>query len=165
MVVKVSPEDIWQMLSEVKDPEIPLVTITGMGIVRDVLVTDHHVEVVITPTYSGCPAMKEINDSISQKLRENNIEDFSIKSVLSPPWTSDWITEEAREKLKESGIAPPHKVPMNELLTLLRDERVVSCPYCNSEDTKKTSEFGSTLCKSLHFCNGCQQPFEYFKCI
>ncbi|WP_372370314.1 1,2-phenylacetyl-CoA epoxidase subunit PaaD [Candidatus Uabimicrobium sp. HlEnr_7] len=165
VTTKFTSEDIWQMLAEVKDPEIPLVTIVGMGIVRDVVITSENIEVIITPTYSGCPASKEIRDGIDQKLRENSIENFVINSVLSPPWTSDWIDEETKQKLKESGIAPPHKVPTNELLSLFGDDRIVHCPYCESKKTKKTSEFGSTLCKSLHFCDGCHQPFEHFKCI
>lgn len=164
MVVKYETESIWQFLSEVKDPEIPLVNIVGMGIVRDVVINNDLVEVVITPTYSGCPAMKEIRDSIEEKLRECSIDKFEIKSILSPPWTTDWIDDDTKEKLRASGITPPHKVSEDELL-VFSDKRKIACPYCGSEHTKKTSEFGSTLCKSLHFCNGCDQPFEYFKCL
>lgn len=157
--------DIWEFLSEVKDPEIPLVSIVGMGIVRNIIFDDELLKVEITTTYSGCPAMREIEEEVKKKLKEKGIVSFDVRTILSPPWTSDWINEETREKLKQSGISPPHKVEKKDFLEIFREKKSICCPYCDSNKTQKTSEFGSTLCKSLHYCDGCHQPFEYFKCL
>jgi ring-1,2-phenylacetyl-CoA epoxidase subunit PaaD len=135
-----------------------------MGIVRDVLQEDDKVVVIITPTYSGCPAMKLIETNIGIHLKKSGFEHVKINTVLSPPWTTDWITAEARQKLKEYGIAPPPKVSQDKNALLFEAGLPVNCPFCNEEDTELKSQFGSTPCKSLYFCNSCQQPFEHFKC-
>ncbi len=145
---------IQNILEEVTDPEIPVITITDLGIVRDVLVTDDFVEVIITPTYSGCPAMLEIEKNIHNALKKEGIDNFKITTVLSPAWTTEWMTEKGKQKLKEYGIAPPN--PTN--------PEDIECPQCGSKNTQLLSEFGSTACKSLFKCNNCLEPFDYFKC-
>ncbi len=159
----ISKEHILHLLEDVKDPEIPVLNVVEMGIVRDVEVNDSQTTVYITPTYSGCPAMKTIEDEILDVLYSSNIENASVKKVYMPAWTTDWITEEAKQKLKDYGIAPPDKLEKNDLKSLF--DKKSECPFCKSADTKLTSEFGSTACKSLHYCNNCNQPFEHFKCI
>ena len=144
-------EQILAWLSEVADPEIPVLTITDLGIVRDVDVSDG-VTVSLTPTYTGCPATEVIERSVVTALEEHGVRDVRIRRVLSPPWTTDWITEEGRNKLRVYGIAPPE-----------RRDRPVACPRCASTDTEKVSEFGSTACKSLHRCLDCLEPFDHFK--
>ena len=143
-----------QLLETVKDPEIPVISIKDLGILREVNIDGEHVEVVITPTYSGCPAMLEIEKEINNALKSEGINDFNIKTILSPPWTTEWMTEEGKQRLKEYGIAPPN--PTN--------PEDIQCPQCGSHDTKLLSEFGSTACKSLFKCNQCLEPFDYFKC-
>ncbi|HLR76139.1 MAG TPA: 1,2-phenylacetyl-CoA epoxidase subunit PaaD [Balneolaceae bacterium] len=149
-------EDIWQLLKEVHDPEIPVLNIVEMGIVRDVEQNDEKIIVNITPTYSGCPAMYAIENEIRLKLADNGIEKARVKKDFSEPWTTDWMTDEAKQKLNDYGIAPPHPVDL--------ENQEVECPYCGSTNTKVESEFGSTPCKAQHFCNDCQEPFEHFKC-
>lgn len=157
-------QEIWEILSEVPDPEIPVINVVEMGIVRDVEVRDDKVVVTITPTYSGCPAMKAIEDDITEVLREKKIASYEVKTVLSPPWTTDWMTEEAREKLRQTGIAPPEKDSADKGL-LLGKVRTIKCPRCGSEHTHMISQFGSTACKALYKCEDCLEPFDYFKCI
>ncbi|MCW9706144.1 1,2-phenylacetyl-CoA epoxidase subunit PaaD [Fodinibius salsisoli] len=161
-------EDIWNLLSEVMDPEIPVLSIIDLGIARDVTITDaNKVLIRITPTYSGCPAMKAIEDDISNKLRLNGIQHFDIKKDFSETWTTDWIPEEAKQKLKEYGIAPPGKTDSSDdfLSSLRTSGRSVPCPYCDSNNTKIQSKFGSTACKAQYYCQSCDEPFEHFKCI
>jgi ring-1,2-phenylacetyl-CoA epoxidase subunit PaaD len=154
----------WTILQSVLDPEIPVLSIVDLGIVRDVRVTDDHsVEVALSPTYSGCPATEVIRAHVSQALRAQGIERHVIREVLSPPWTSDWITPEGREKLRTYGIAPPASA-VSKPRQLFASE-TVACPRCGSEDTAVLSEFGSTPCKSLRRCQSCLEPFEHFKCI
>lgn len=155
---------VWSILATVRDPEIPALNVVEMGIVRDVKIADEKLVVTITPTYSGCPAMRAIEDDITTALKENLIDSFEIETTLSPPWTTDWMTDEAREKLTGEGIAPPQKgsADKNLLMGKLRD---VKCPRCGSHDTHMISQFGSTACKSLYKCNFCLEPFDYFKCI
>jgi len=160
----VSTEEIWAILSEVPDPEIPVINVVEMGIVRDVKISGGLVEVVITPTYSGCPAMKAIEEDIEEVLREKKIANYHIRTVLSPAWTTDWMTDEAREKLRETGIAPPEKDSADKNV-LLGKVRVVKCPRCDSKSTHMISQFGSTACKALYKCDDCLEPFDYFKCI
>lgn len=135
-----------------------------MGIVRQVEVREMEVHVAITPTYSGCPAMKTIETDIAEVLEEKGIRDFRISTVLSPSWTTDWMTDEAREKLRMEGIAPPQKGSADKglLMGRLRD---VKCPRCGSLQTTMISQFGSTACKALYKCSSCTEPFDYFKCI
>jgi ring-1,2-phenylacetyl-CoA epoxidase subunit PaaD len=154
-------EEIWHILSSVNDPEIPVLSVLDLGIVRDVQVKDEKVEVIITPTYSGCPAMDFIGMNIRKALAEKGFQNIKITHQLSPAWTTDWMTEEGKEKLKAFGIAPPVGKSFDKkyLVTLL-----VQCPHCHSMNTKVISEFGSTACKALYQCNDCGEPFDYFKC-
>lgn len=157
-------EKIIEALEELTDPEIPVLTLADMGIIRAVnLLDDGGVEVVITPTYTGCPAMDMITVQIKAVLQEMGIEKVQVRQVLSPPWTTDWISEEGRRKLREYGIAPPEKGAGK--LALLGLDHGVTCPRCNSTNTRLISEFGSTACKALYQCNDCLEPFDYFKCI
>lgn len=157
-------EKIYQILDAVTDPEIPVLTINDMGIIRDVKAEDpEQVEVVITPTYSGCPAMNTIEDNIVDALRSNGYEAVTVTTVLSPPWTTDWLSEEGKRKLKEYGIAPPVEASADKS-ALFAPERTIACPHCDSEDTRLVSQFGSTPCKALYKCNDCLEPFDYFKC-
>lgn len=153
----ISTRKIWKILEQVTDPEVPVLTITDLGIVRDVKLNNDEVEVVITPTYSGCPAMDMIAMNIKLALIENGYSNIKITSVLAPAWTTDWMSEEGKRKLKEYGIAAPNKK-----FEIAVDG--VGCPLCNSVNTKLISEFGSTACKALYKCNDCKEPFDYFKC-
>ena len=151
---------IWKILEEVNDPEVPVLTILDLGIVRDVKVDEERVEVTITPTYSGCPAMDAINIDIRLKLAEHGYKNVKITSVLSPAWTTDWMSEEGKQKLQAYGIAPPqYKIHNSNLI-----EENIECPQCHSHNTKLLSQFGSTACKALYQCNDCKEPFDYFKC-
>ena len=150
-------EKIWLVLQQVCDPEVPVLTITDLGIVRDVKISGEEVEIVITPTYTGCPAMDMIAMNIRLALIDNGYSKIKITSVLSPAWTTDWMTEEGKQKLKQYGIAAPNKK-----FVILVDG--VECPQCNSTNTKLVSEFGSTACKALYQCRYCKEPFDYFKC-
>lgn len=144
------------------DPEIPVLTIMDLGIVRDVAVNDG-VVVTMTPTYIGCPATEVIERSVVETLHSHGVEAVSIDRVLSPPWTTDWISAEGREKLRTYGIAPPEKGAGKR--ALLHSDRSIACPRCDSLDTSLVSEFGSTACKASYKCKSCLEPFEYFKCI
>jgi ring-1,2-phenylacetyl-CoA epoxidase subunit PaaD len=148
---------IWLLLEEVCDPEVPVLSILDLGIIRDVKITDDEIEVIITPTYSGCPAMDAISMDIKFKLIENGFTKIKTTSVLTPVWTTDWMTEAGKEKLKAYGIAPP------KFSKDLSDD-LPECPQCKSADTKLLSQFGSTACKALYQCNDCKEPFDYFKC-
>ena len=149
-------------LSEVPDPEIPVLTITDLGIVRDVSVNDE-VIVALTPTYTGCPATEVIEQSVVDALHSHGVQQVSIDRVLSPPWTTDWITDDGRKKLREYGIGAPEKGASKR--ARLQAERAIACPRCNSTNTSLVSEFGSTACKASYKCTDCLEPFEYFKCI
>jgi len=157
----------WEVLEQIPDPEIPVLSIVDLGIVRSVEVDGNKVTVGIASTYSGCPATEVIEDSVVKSLQSGGIGSVSIQRVLSPPWTSDWISDRGREKLRKYGIAPPEKrAARGKLLgDAMSAERVVACPRCGAENTKKVSEFGSTACKASYKCNECLEPFEYFKCI
>ncbi|MFT3909451.1 MAG: phenylacetate-CoA oxygenase subunit PaaJ [Ferruginibacter sp.] len=146
---------IWLLLETVCDPEVPVLTILDLGIVRDVKINNEEVEVIITPTYSGCPAMDAISIDIKLKLIEHGYKKIKITSILSPAWTTDWMSEDGKRKLKEYGIAPPSRSEQPELII---------CPQCHSSNTKLLSQFGSTACKALYQCNDCKEPFDYFKC-
>lgn len=153
-----------ELLQQVKDPEIPALSVLDMGIVRAVRCDADSVVVEITPTYSGCPAMKVIADDIRAALSQAGIEKADVKQVLHPAWTTDWLTEKGRRHLKESGIAPPCTAESAELVAFPKPPSVV-CPFCDSPETERRSEFGSTPCKAIYFCNACRQPFDYFKAI
>ena len=158
-------DNLKKLLEGIYDPEIPVVNIIEMGIVRNVCFDEAgKLNIEITPTYSGCPAMKMIEDEIKELAAQHGYTDAVIKKVYAPAWTTDWLSVETKTKLKNFGISPPGKTIDHDFLTSLKT-KVVACPYCNSKNTKLTSEFSSTACKSLHFCNECRQPFEHFKCI
>jgi ring-1,2-phenylacetyl-CoA epoxidase subunit PaaD len=151
----------WEVAATVVDPEIPVLTIADLGVLRSVDVTDGRVEVAITPTYSGCPAMNMITLEIELALAREGIAPARVRTVLSPAWTTDWMSDDGRRKLREYGIAPPQ--PGSSRRALFGVERV-ACPQCGSDDTQVLSEFGSTSCKALWRCNACREPFDYFKC-
>ena len=150
-------KEVWSILSEVCDPEIPVLTIMDLGVLRKVAVRDDEVEVTITPTYSGCPAMDAISMDIKMRLLEAGYKKIKIISVLDPAWTTDWMSEDGKRKLREYGIAPPPRLRDKESAVLL-------CPQCGSSHTKLVSEFGSTACKSLCQCLDCLEFFDHFKC-
>ncbi len=168
----IQKQKIWSILETVTDPEIPVLSITDLGIVREVRFEqdiapssgDGCIEVIITPTYSGCPAMDMIAMNIRLALIEQGYRNIKITSVLSPAWTTDWMSEEGKRKLKEYGIAPPN--PRQQVCTteLFQKEEAIECPRCNSYHTHRISEFGSTACKALYQCDECKEPFDYFKC-
>ncbi len=151
-VTTYNKEQILKWLQEVTDPEIPVLNIVEMGIVRSVSVEDERIIIKITPTYSGCPAMAAIEQNIRLKMAEKGAKQFEVEKDYSEPWTTDWMSEKALGKLNDYGIAPP------------RPSEKTHCPYCDSTDTELRSEFGSTPCKSLYYCNHCEEPFEHFKC-
>jgi ring-1,2-phenylacetyl-CoA epoxidase subunit PaaD len=151
----------WNAASQVVDPEIPVLTIADLGVLRDVAVSDGRVEVAITPTYSGCPAMNMIALEIDLALERAGIHKSKIRTVLSPAWTTDWLSDDGRRKLREYGIAPPIAASSRRALF---GEQQVACPQCGSDNTELLSEFGSTSCKALWRCKSCREPFDYFKC-
>lgn len=152
--------DVRQLLDEVHDPEIPVITIGELGILRNVHEADGKFVITITPTYSGCPAMDMISMEIAAKMRSSGVSNFKIVTQLSPAWTTDWMTPAGKRKLKEFGIAPPIGRAGQEDLS----ERHPPCPQCGSVNTELVSEFGSTACKALFRCMDCREPFDYFKC-
>jgi ring-1,2-phenylacetyl-CoA epoxidase subunit PaaD len=163
---RLTRDDILAVLDTVMDPEVPVLSVRELGIVRDVSMdADGAVTVVVTPTYSGCPAIRVIEQDITTALHDAGIADVRIETVYAPAWTSDWIAEPARAKLKAYGIAPPAAAVATDLVQLLRAPRTPQCPYCDSRDTEVRSEFGSTACKSICWCRSCGQPFEEFKGI
>ncbi len=152
-----------QALDKVCDPEIPVLTIEDLGVLRNVSVDDQrHVKVTITPTYSGCPAMSTISIDIQTALAAAGFDDVSVDLVLSPAWTTDWMSEDGRRKLLAYGIAPPLKGGSRGSLF---GEDEIACPQCGAKNTEKLSEFGSTACKALYRCKACLEPFDYFKCL
>jgi ring-1,2-phenylacetyl-CoA epoxidase subunit PaaD len=182
---------VWQLLESLTDPEIPVVTLRELGILRDVRTAQaqdgtEQLEVIITPTYSGCPAMGQIEDDVHNLLRAHGLKG-KVKTQLAPAWTTDWITPEAKEKLRAYGIAPPHSGADHDCQTQSgksngsgassiiqfaarsasnpgrHEQLAVPCPQCNSDNTTETSHFGSTACKALYRCLDCMEPFDYFK--
>ncbi|MCC7303596.1 MAG: phenylacetate-CoA oxygenase subunit PaaJ [Bacteroidia bacterium] len=164
-MVSESPENkIRSLLSGIPDPEIPVISIEELGILRRIKVDKGKVMITITPTYSGCPAMKQIEDDIVALLKTNGFPDVQVDLSYSPAWTTDWIPEAAREKLRVYGIAPPEKTSMDKG-SITGKERKIRCPQCRSMNTEMISQFGSTACKALFRCTDCKEPFDYFKCI
>ncbi len=159
-----SKDKIYEWLGQVTDPEVPVLTILDLGIVRDVVLDENteEVKVIITPTYSGCPAMDVISMGIRMALVSRGVKKLVIEQQLSPAWTTDWMSEEGKVKLRDYGIAPPNRKAFQPLG--LFEDVGVSCPRCDSEDTEMISQFGPTSCKALYKCNSCKEPFEYFKC-
>jgi len=152
---------IWEYLGEVLDPEVPVLSVVELGIVRKIELSDEKLTITITPTYSGCPAMNVIEEDILKKLEEKGIKDVELITELSPAWTTAWISEESKAKLLNYGIAPPEN-PTNDKSSLFGKPK--ACPQCGSENTELKSEFGSTACKALYVCSDCLEPFDYFKC-
>ena len=156
---------IWKLMEEVNDPEVPVLNVLDLGIIRKVEINDEANPVItITPTYSGCPAMDVISMSIRMKLLEHGFRNAEIKTVLSPAWTTDWMSAKGKDKLKAYGIAPPNPKQLVCTPDLFQQEESVQCPHCNSYNTRMISQFGSTACKALYQCNDCKEPFDYFKC-
>jgi ring-1,2-phenylacetyl-CoA epoxidase subunit PaaD len=168
-MVMFTSEQLWECLSTVSDPEIPAVSVVDLGIVRSLTWHDDECEVIITPTYSGCPATQVITESIEQALQSLGVEKICIKTQLSPAWTTDWMSAAGREKLKAFGIAPPAHCVSSELSSIdisgLNNRTLpdIECPQCGSSHTRLLSQFGSTACKALYRCNDCLEPFDYFK--
>lgn len=159
----VTSSQIYKFLDEVKDPEIPVLSISDLGILRGVEFVNDEWLITITPTYSGCPAMQTIEQDILIHLKFNQVGNVRVQSVLSPAWTTDWITEEGKQKLLEYGIAPP--VEEIDKSVLFAKPVTVPCPKCRSKQTKMVSQFGSTACKAHYQCLDCQEPYDYFKCL
>lgn len=156
-------EQVWQALAGVPDPEIPVVNVVEMGIVREVRLEGGKATVTMTPTFSGCPALHAIRESLERAVRDLGFAEVEVKTVLSPPWSTDSIAPEARAKLERYGIAPPR--PTSDLGLLQLELEPVRCPRCGSLDTSVKNTFGSTLCKSIYVCNACGEPFEGFKTV
>lgn len=156
---------IWDLLEEVTDPEVPVLSILDLGIVRHVAVAGAHITVTITPTYSGCPAMNTIATDIRLRLLAEGYTQLTIHNQLSPAWTTDWMTQAGRDKLEAYGIAPPvDGTASGHVLNLFGQDTAVRCPLCKSAHTHLVSQFGSTACKALYQCDDCREPFDYFKC-
>ena len=158
-------DQLFNILATIHDPEVPVLDIVEMGIVRDAEYDGESVRVDITPTYSGCPAMKAIQDDIVTTLGAHGYPDVLINTVYTPAWTTEWLSDASKQKLKEYGIAPPCRFPHYPISLVMALEQNIACPRCGSTDTEVTSEFGSTPCKALYRCNECSEPFEYFKRI
>ena len=158
-------DQAFAVLDEVMDPEVPVLSVVELGIVRDVQVGEEQVTVTITPTYSGCPAMRAIEQDIEQALLSRGAIRVNVRVSYTPAWTSDWIRAEAREKLRAYGIAPPGPADHDAPVAIGRRRAAVRCPYCGSTSTELRSDFGSTACKAIHVCESCKQPFEEFKAI
>lgn len=150
-------------LEQVMDPEVPVVSVIDLGMVRGLDWVDGHVRVKVSPTYSGCPATELIEKLIAEALMEAGFRNPEIQRVLSPAWTTDWITEQGRERLRVYGIAPP--AGSGKMSLIDSDAASITCPHCGSDDTQAVSQFGSTACKALYRCRSCLEPFDYFKCI
>lgn len=164
-------DQVREWLSQIPDPEIPVISLTDLGIIRDVEWQGDTLVVTVTPTYSGCPATAIINLDIETALRGHGIENLRLERRLSPPWTTDWLSAEGREKLRVYGIAPPidgtaaDGAVAGRIAGMLGNNLTVACPRCNSASTEKISQFGSTPCKASYRCKDCLEPFDYFKCI
>ncbi len=151
-----SKEYLYELLEQIPDPEVPVLSIIDLGIVRDIIPSENHLEVLITPTYSGCPAMGLISVDIKALLEKETGKTVEVREILQPAWTTDWMTEEGKKKLREYGIAPPR---------LRNEEEKIECPQCGSANVEVISQYGSTSCKALYKCKDCLEPFDYFKCI
>lgn len=159
MADKKETAHLYGLLSNVVDPEIPVLTLQDLGVLRDISVADGEVTVTITPTYAGCPAMETMRADIESTLAQAGYREFKVKQTLSPAWSTDWMSQTGRDKLRAYGIAPPANTSCG------APSGQIECPQCNSSDVKKISEFGSTACKALYQCQACREPFDYFKCI
>ena len=165
--IALSRDDIFAILDEVKDPEVPVLSVVELGIVRDVRAEAAGVTITLTPTYSGCPAMRVIEEDITAALAAHGLSPVRIETVYAPAWTTDWLSEDAKAKLEAYGIAPPGRAEASGLVSLTRASSSANlrCPYCHARNTELKSEFGSTACKAIAYCNACNQPFEVFKAL
>jgi len=159
-----SEAEIFALLDTIPDPEIPVISIVELGVIRAAVTQDKSVDVTITPTYSGCPAMKQMEDDVRKKLVENGFDTVNIHMVYQPAWTTDWLSEEAKLKLQKYGIAPPEESTSDKSF-LSGKPKQVTCPHCKGRNTQLVSQFGSTACKALYKCTDCLEAFDYFKCI
>jgi len=163
MTQAVSKENILNILEQVLDPEVPVLSIVDLGVVRDVILHEEAIEIVITPTYTGCPAMDMIEVGIKSTLQDHGFENIILTTVLSPAWTTDWLSEAGKQKLQDYGIAPPQGGSKSKR-ALFSEESGIICPQCKSTNTEMISQFGSTACKAQYKCLDCEEPFDYFKC-
>lgn len=161
--IELMEQKIWQILETVSDPEVPVLSVLDLGIVRAVSITEKGIEITITPTYSGCPAMDVISMNIRLALLQEGYSQVQIHSVLTPAWTTDWMSQSGKDKLQAYGIAPP-QYRRASTPDAFPEEETISCPQCQSSHTILISQFGSTACKALYQCNDCKEPFDYFKC-
>jgi len=157
-------ESIMRFLAEIPDPEIPVISIVDLGVVREVNPDGENVEIIITPTYSGCPAMKQMEDDIRKTLTEKGFKGVTITTTYNPPWTTDWLSVASKQKLQKYGIAPPEESTSDKSF-ITGQPKTITCPHCKSKNTVLVSQFGSTACKALYKCNHCLEAFDYFKCI
>ena len=151
---------IWEILEQVKDPEIPVVSVVEMGLIRNVGIDGDKVIVTMTPTFAGCPALQVMKQAVEENLKDSGAREVEVKMTFSPPWSSDWILPEGRRKLREFGLAPPPRHGGDVHSGLMEE---VACPYCDSQKTTLKNSFGPTLCRAIYYCENCQQPFEQFK--
>ncbi|MCI5056667.1 MAG: phenylacetate-CoA oxygenase subunit PaaJ [Flavobacteriales bacterium] len=158
-------DHIWDLLKTIPDPEVPALTVVELGVIREVKFDQERIVITITPTYSGCPAMNFFEDEIEKVLSTAGYNDVKLSTVYEPAWTTDWLSNEAKKKLKDYGIAPPVGSTNDKGVLSIHGPKVVPCPQCNSQETELISQFGSTACKALYKCLSCLEPFEYFKCI
>jgi ring-1,2-phenylacetyl-CoA epoxidase subunit PaaD len=162
--INIEQQKVVALLEQVLDPEVPVLSVIDLGIIRELRIHDTSIEVIITPTYSGCPAMDVISMQMKMVLLEHGFKKVTVTTILSPAWTTDWMTEAGKEKLRAYGIAPPHPAPSVCDISLFAAGETVQCPHCNSYHTRVVSQFGSTACKALYQCKDCLEPFDYFKC-
>lgn len=160
----ISEDDVWKCLEQIPDPEIPVLNIVELGVIRKVQITNNHVTIMLTPTYSGCPAMKHMEQEIQRSLNIFKGIHLKLETVYFPPWTTSWISVEARNKLQAYGIAPPEEETERKA-ALWGVESKIQCPRCKQQQSKLISQFGSTACKALYQCQSCMEPFDYFKCL
>jgi len=160
----VNKDFVYALLEKVPDPEVPVLSIVDLGIIRDIRTKDTILEIDITPTYTGCPAMKVIEQDIKEALLKEGFEEVEIKLVYAPAWTTDWMSEKGKNKLRAYGIAPPEKSSPDKS-SILGEAKKIACPQCHSQQTEMISQFGSTACKALFRCLECREPFDYFKCL
>ena len=164
MSVATTTDALWALLEEVKDPEVPVISVVELGVLRNIELAAETINITITPTYSGCPAMQVMEDDMRACLAKHGYEKVNFTTVLSPAWTTDWLTDSAKEKLREYGIAPPEQATSDKSF-LTGQPKSVTCPNCGSRNTAMLSQFGSTACKALYKCSDCLEPFDYFKCL
>lgn len=160
----ISEKEVWKLLNEIPDPEIPVISIVELGVIRKVELSDN-IKITITPTYSGCPATDRFIQDIKQKFKTHNLVTPQIVFQYSPAWTTNWLTEDAKKKLLDYGIAPPVDGSEDKGFLFESGPKIVNCPKCHSDNTELVSQFGSTACKAFYKCSDCLEPFDYFKCI